>query len=107
MKYDYEVGFKDDDTNDIRLPGSCNPEPMRGDSAYGPGRWNMAKPTPLDVADTGGVVGMPSMNNGFGMEGSMSPSTNSNVSVSGPHGEVQVSTSTSGYSSKRKSKDTI
>ncbi len=34
MKYDYEVGATPDDNNNTRLPGTCNPEAQRGDSAY-------------------------------------------------------------------------
>lgn len=76
-----EVGCTPDDNNNRRLPGSVNPEPQRGDSAYGQGNWDMAKPTPLNTADTGGVVGMPTMQNNFGMEGAMSPKLNANVDV--------------------------
>jgi hypothetical protein len=74
MKNTYEVGCTPDDNNDRRLPGSVNPEPMMGAGAY-----NFAKPTPLDAADTAGVVGQPYINNGFGMEDSMAPSLNANV----------------------------
>ncbi len=98
----YEVGAMTDDNNNTRLPGSCNPEPTRGDSAYGQGKWNMAKPTSLDTADTGGVVGMPSMGSNFGMEGGMSPSVNANVSVSGPKGEVETTYNHENLSAKYK-----
>lgn len=72
----YEVGITPDDNNNIRLPGSVQPEAIMGAGPY-----NFAQPGPLDAADTGGVVGMPTVNSGFGMEGNDSPSLNSNVDV--------------------------
>lgn len=102
MKNKYEVGCTPDDNNNTRLPGSLNPEPQRGDSAYGQGKWNMVKPTSLDAGDTGGVVGMPTMQNNFGMEGTLSPGVNSNVSVSGPKGEVETTASSENLSAKYK-----
>ncbi len=104
MKYknDYEVGATPDDNNNTRLPGTCNPEPMRGDSAYGPGKNMFGKPGPLDAVDTGGVVGMPTINSGYGMEGGMSPSVNAKVSVSGPTGEVETTYDHANLSAKYK-----
>lgn len=82
MNNKYEVGCTPDDNNNTRLPGSVNPEPVRGDSAYGPGKWVMAKKTPLDVGDTAGVVGMPYMSgDNMGMEGNLRPSLNPNVDM--------------------------
>lgn len=81
MNNTYEVGVTPDDNNDIRLPGTCNPEPQRGDSAYGPGKWKTIYPTNLDVADTAGIVGIPTMQDNFGMEGTLAPSLNANVDV--------------------------
>ena len=76
----YEVGFTPDDNNDIRLPGSVQPEPQRGDSAYH--HLEMAKVgSPLATADTAGVVGQPTWDGGYGMEGHLAPSLNSNVDV--------------------------
>lgn len=72
----YEVGVTPDDNNNIRLPGSCNPEPMMGAGPY-----NFAKPHALDTADTGGMVGQPTMQSNYGMEGTMAPSLNSNVDI--------------------------
>lgn len=79
MKNTYEVGFTPDDNNDRNLPGSVQHPAERGDSAYH--HLNMAVPGPLDAGDTGGVVGMPTVGSGYGMDGNMSPSLNSNVSV--------------------------
>lgn len=77
-----EVGFIPDDNNNIRLPGSMNCEPVRGDSAYGQGKWKMGKVTALDVGDTGGVVGKPTVVlESTGLEGNLSISTNANVDV--------------------------
>lgn len=97
-----EVGCTPDDNNDRRLPGSVQPEAKRGDSAYGPGKYNMAKPTSLDAADTGGVVGMPTMDSGMGQEGHMMPHQNANVSVSGPKGVVETTYNHENLSKKYK-----
>lgn len=101
MKNTYEVGVTPDDNNDRRLPGSCNPEPVRGDSAYGPGKYNMAKPTPLDVADTI-VVGKVTMDSGFGMEGSMRPSLNSKVDINNSDTTLMATASNENLSKKYK-----
>jgi hypothetical protein len=77
----FEVGFAPDDATNRRLPGSVQYEPVRGDSAYGPGKNNFAKPTTLDAKPTGGVVGVPYIDSGFGMEDDMAPSLNANVDV--------------------------
>lgn len=74
MNNKYEVGVTPDDNNSIRLPGTCNPEPTMSAGVY-----NFAKPTSLDPGDTGGVVGQPVINNGYGMESSMAPNLNANV----------------------------
>jgi hypothetical protein len=70
----YEVGFMRDDNNDIRLPGSLQPEAVMGSGPY-----DFAKPGSLDPKPTGGVVGTPTIDSGYGMEGSVSPSLNPNV----------------------------
>lgn len=76
----YEVGSTPDDNNNTRLPGSCNPEPKRGDAEYG--TYKFGKATPLDAADTAGVVGQPTLSmESTGLEGNMSISTNSNVDM--------------------------
>ena len=70
MNNNKEVGCLPDDNSTIRLPGTLNGEPTYSPSS------DYAKSTKLDAADTGGVVGMPSIGLGYGM-----PSMNSNVSV--------------------------
>jgi hypothetical protein len=72
-----EVGFTPDDNNNIRLPGSVQPECNQG-----AGDWNFIKPHPLDAADTAGVVGIPTMSgDNMGQEGNLRPSLNSNVDM--------------------------
>lgn len=103
MNNKYEVGVTPDDNNNKRLPGTVNPEPIRADSAYGPGKWNMAKPTSLDAADTGGVVGMPTFDtSGMNQEGYLRPHQNANVSVSGPTGVVETTASEENRAAKYK-----
>lgn len=77
MNNKYEVGMTPDDNNNRRLPGSVNPQPtMVGYPS------NYAKQTSVDVADTGGVVGMPTFDSsGMGQEGYMYPNQNSRVDV--------------------------
>lgn len=73
-----EVGFTPDDNNDIRLPQSVQPEPMRGDAEYG--TYKFGKAHPMDTADTAGVVGQPTqMIDGMGLEGYETLNTNANV----------------------------
>jgi len=76
-----EVGFTPDDNNDRRLPGSVQPEPQRGDSAYH--HPNMIRyHGSMDTADTAGVVGQPTFDySGMGQEGYMHPNQNSNVDM--------------------------
>lgn len=74
----YEVSDEEVErpSNDTRLGGTCNPEPIRS-----AGQYEFAKPTSLDAADTGGPVGKPTMGTDFGMEGAQAPSLNPNVDV--------------------------
>lgn len=98
-KNNYEVGATPDDNNNIRLPGSCNPEPKRGDAEYG--SYKYAKPTALDTGDTGGVVGQPYLvMEATGLEGNLTLNTNSNVdtrnsgtSLNPPVGDSEVNLS--------------
>lgn len=53
-----EVGYTPEDNNNERLPGSIEPAPVRGDSAYGTNDY--AKDTPLYAADTI-TVGQPTI----------------------------------------------
>ena len=72
-----EVGFTPDDNNDIRLPGSVQPEAVMGAGPY-----DFIKPHPMDTADTAGIVGQPTYDSsGMGQEGYMYPKQNSNVDV--------------------------
>lgn len=75
-----EVGFTPDDNNNIRLPQSVQPEPMRGDAEYG--TYKYGKAHPMDTADTAGVVGQPTLSvESTGLEGNMGININANVDV--------------------------
>ncbi len=101
MNNKYEVGFTPDDNNNIRLPGSVQPEPMRGDSDYH--HLNMAVPGKLDAADTGGVVGKVTVDySGMGQEGTYKPSLNSNVSVKNEGTSLNTTASNENLSKKYK-----
>ena len=103
MNNTYEVGVTPDDNNNIRLPGTVNPEPVRGDSAYGPGKFVMAKKTELDAKDTAGVVGKPYMDgDNMGMEGNLRPSLNSNVDITNSDTTLMTTASTENLSAKYK-----
>lgn len=104
MKNTYEVGCTPDDNNDRRLPGSVNPEPQRGDSAYGLGKWAMAKPTPLDTKKTAGVVGQPTMQDNFGMEGTLAPSLSANVDTNNSDTTLMAPVGDSGVNLSKKFK---
>lgn len=95
MKNTYEVGVTPDDNNDRRLPGSVQPEPQRGDSSYH--HLEMAKAGPLDTADTGGVVGMPSVGADYAMGGIMK-----SASTAGPTGVVETTASEENRAAKYK-----
>lgn len=74
----YEVGFIPDDNNNIRLPGSVQSEPKRGDAEYG--SYKYGKTHPMDTADTAGIVGQPTLTiDGGGLEGYQTITTNSNA----------------------------
>lgn len=92
-----EVGFTPDDNNNIRMPGSVNPEPTFGATPS-----NFAKPTNLDPKPTGGVVGVPTIGNGYGMDGSMSPSLNSNVDMKNSDTSLNTTNSEANLSAKYK-----
>lgn len=72
-----EVGYTSEDNNDRRLPGSVQPEAGRGDSSYGTNEY--AKVPPLDLKDTGGVVGQPSVGGDYSFSG-----IKKSASTSGP-----------------------
>ncbi len=93
-KNKYEVGCVDDDTNDIRLPGSVQPEPKRGNYAYGAENANPAKPTPLDTMNTAGVIGQPHIG------GDYVPTPQKTASVTGPTGLVETWASNENLSKK-------
>ena len=92
-----EVGVTPDDNNNRRLPNSVNGEPVRGDSAYGQGKWDTIKPTALDAGDTGGVVGMPTQSDNFGMT-----NITKTASVTGPTGMVETTYDHANLSAKYK-----
>ena len=93
-----EVGITTDDNNDIRLPGSVQPEPTRG-----AGEYNFIKPHGLDAADTGGVVGQTTYDStGMSQKGYLKPSLNGNIDISGPHGEVETTYDHANLSAKYK-----
>lgn len=93
-----EVGITADDNNDRRLPGSIQPEPTIGATPS-----NFAKQTPLDSADTGGVVGRPTFDDsGMSQEGYLRPHQNANVNVKGPTGEVETTYDHANLSAKYK-----
>ena len=71
-------------------------EPERGDSAYGTNEY--AKNTPLDVADTGGVVGMPSIGGDYAFN-SLAKGAGD---TSGAHGVVETTASQEKLSAKYK-----
>jgi len=97
MNNKYEVGITPDDNNDIRLPGTVNPEPTMG-----AGEYNFAQPGPLDTKETAGTVGQPIVNIGFGMEGGMVPPTNSNVDVHNSDTTLNITSSEENLSKKYK-----
>jgi hypothetical protein len=79
-------------------------EPERGDSAYGPGRWEMAKPTPLDAKSPvmGGEV---KMGQGY------IPNTNANVDTRNSDTTLNITASEENRSKKfkypQKGQDTV
>ena len=100
----YEVGFTPDDNNDLRLPGTVQPEPVRGDSSYGQGKWAMGKKTELDAGDTAGVVGKAMMlePDTEALEGSLKISTNSNVDTKNSDTTLMATASEENLSKKYK-----
>lgn len=90
MKNTYEVGFIPDDGNDSRLPGSVQPAPTMNPSS------DYAQPGPLDVADTGGVIGVPTVG------GDYVPVPIKTASVTGPTGLVGTTASNENLSKKFK-----
>lgn len=68
--------------------------PRRGDSAYTTNEH--AVPGPLDTKTTGGVVGQPGVGQAY------IPTLSSNVSVSGPTGEVETTYNHENLSAKYK-----
>jgi len=94
----YEVGITPDDNNNIRLPGSVQPEPTRGSGDY-----MFAKQTNLDPKQTAGVVGTPTFDgSGMGQAGYMYPSLNSNVDVRNSDTTLMATASTENLSRKYK-----
>lgn len=91
MKNTYEVGFKKDDGNDTRLPRSVQPEPTMGATSS-----DFIKSTPLDVADTAGVIGVPHIG------GDYAPVPVKSASVTGPTGEVETTYDHANLSAKYK-----
>ena len=87
-----EVGCIEEPSNEIRLPGSVNPEFVRG-----AGNFDFAKSTPLDANETAGVIGKPTIGLGYGM-----PSMNANVDINGPTGEVDTTYDHANLSKKYK-----
>lgn len=90
-----EVGWADNGPQ--RLPQSVVGEAQRGDSAYGPGANNFAKPGMLDVGDTGGIVGKPSVGGDYAFGG-----ITKSASVAGPIGEVETTYNHENLSAKYK-----
>ncbi len=79
MKNTYEVGVTPDDNNNIRLPGSVQPEPTMGATSS-----DFGKSTPLDGKNTAGVIGTPSIG------GDYVPTPMKSASVTGPTGLVET-----------------
>jgi len=98
MNNKYEVGVTPDDNNDIRLPGSVQPEAQRGDSAYH--HLEMAKAGPLDAKSTGGMVGMVGMPT-VGVVPGM-PNMNANVDMTNSDTTLMATASTENLSRKYK-----
>lgn len=98
-----EVRFTSDDGNDIRLPGSVNHAPRRGNDAYG--EPNFAKDTPLDAKPTV-QMGKPSIGGDYAFTG-----IDKNASTTGAHGVVETTYNHENLSKKfkypQKSQDTV
>lgn len=97
MSNQSEVAYTPEDNNNIRLGGSVNPEPTMGATNS-----DFAKNTSLDAADTGGVVGIPTIDSGYGMDGSMAPSLNANVDMKNSDTTLMATASTENLSAKYK-----
>jgi len=87
-----EVGVTPDDNNNIRLPNTLQPEPT-----FGAGEYNFAKSTGLDPKGTAGIVGVPSMGEGYGM-----PAMNSNVDITNSDTTLNTTNSEENLSAKYK-----
>lgn len=92
MNNTYEVGVTPDDNNNIRLPGTINPEPTRG-----AGEYNFAKSAPLDTKISAGVIGTPAIGLGYGM-----PSMNAGVDITNSDTSLNTTASTENESRKYK-----
>lgn len=97
-KYEVDNGEVEYPSNATRMKGSVQPEATRG-----PGDYNFIKSHELDVADTAGVVGRPTLDSGnMGQEGSMYPSLNSNVDTKNSDTTLNTTASTENLSKKYK-----
>ncbi len=89
---DKEVSYTPETNDNIRLGNTVNPEPTMG-----AGEYNFAKSTPLDAKTSAGVIGTPTIGEGYGM-----PAMNSNVDITNSDTTLNTTASNENLSKKFK-----